>query len=256
MIDIVIVNYNYGKYIIPLLNSLLKCQDVSFINQTITVVDNKSKDDSVQLITDWLYNKDFSCNLIMSENKGYAHAVNLGARINKSKYIMILNADMLVLDSFWKEKFIDTFESEKNIAVVGCKLIDQFKKVVGAGTMGTFQRRQFRAYGVNDSAIPSDIFNQPADCINVCGAAYMVRRDIFEKLGGFDEDFFMYYEEEFFSIKVQKLLGMKVRYIPYTTFLHYSNPSGKFNNENRYQRISGKTFIRKCKEIGIQGVQV
>lgn len=255
MIDIVIVNYNYGQCIIPLLNSLVNCQKSSLIKQKIIVVDNGSADGSDILLNKWFHGKPLEEYLFfaLGENRGYAKAVNFGANHGTSKYIMLLNSDMLVLDNLWKEKFLKAFKVYENTAVVGCKLIDQYGKVVGAGTEGTFQKRQFRAYGVYDSEDTNAIFNKPASCINVCGACYMIKRHIFNQLKGFDEDFFMYYEEELFSIKVQKLLNMKVMYIPYTKFLHYSG-SHKSGNENKYQKISSEIFIRKCKEIGIEGV--
>jgi GT2 family glycosyltransferase len=255
-VDIVIISYNYKQFIVPLLNSLEECQKVSNVVQKIIVVDNNSTDGSKEVLKEWFGQRPsggYSLNLL-NENKGYAYAVNYGARCGNYKYIMILNADMLVLDINWKEKFLKTFQLNPKTAVVGCKLIDQFNKVVGAGTGGTIERRQFRAYGVEDNSHPSEIFNQMAHCVNVCGAAYMTKRHIFNQMGGFDEAFFMYYEEEYFSIKVQKLLGMLVVYTPFTKFLHYSNPL-KVNNENKYQRISGGIFVKKCREeLGIQGV--
>jgi hypothetical protein len=63
----------------------------------------------------------------------------------------------------------------------------------------------------------------------------------------------MYHEEEFFSIKVQKVLGMNVVYTPVTKFLHYSSLH-KQGNENKYIRESGEIFVKKCKEIGIEEV--
>lgn len=256
MVDIIIISYNYDKYIIQLLDSLVHCQKTSKIEQKIIVVDNNSTDKSKALLTEWFKNKTpeyFSLNLLM-ENRGYSYAVNYGAKQGNNKFIMILNADMLVLDNKWKEVFVNTFNLSK-VAVVGCKLINQFNKVVGAGTIGSFQKRRFRAYGVRDTDNKEDIFNQGANCINVCGACYMVRREIFEKLGGFDEDFFMYHEEEYFSFKVQKLLDMWVVYTPYTKFLHYSSPH-KAGNESKYVPKASEIFVKKCKEeLKIEGVQ-
>jgi len=252
MIDIVIISHNYRQYIKPLLYSLNDCNHN--VSQKIIVVDNNSTDGSRELIKDWFVNKNYGgykyC--LLPENKGYSYAVNYGAKMGDNPYIMILNVDMLVLDEDWKEKLLRVFDSNPGIGVVGCKLVDQFNKVVGAGTTGTFQKREFRAYGVDDSDNPKDIFNQKADCINVCGACYMVRREVFEKLGGFDEDFFMYHEEEYFSFKVQLVLGKLVFYTPITKFLHYSSPH-KAENESKYISEAHKIFVRKCKEeLGIE----
>ena len=254
MIDIVIVSYNYDKYIVPLLNSLVTCQTTSNIDQTIICIDNKSTDNSRKLIKNWFENRRFDkykyC--LLSENRGYSYAVNHGARMGNNPYIMILNADVYVLDFNWKEKLLKIFNDNSSIAVIGCKLIDQFDRVVGAGTEGTFEKRNFRAYNVEDSVCENAVFNRPAKCINVCGACYMVRRSVFEKLGGFDEDFFMYHEEEYFSFKVQKLLEMDVYYTPYTKFRHYSS-SHKAKNESKYISEAHKIFVRKCKEeLGLE----
>lgn len=254
MIDVVIVNYNYSQYIIPLIESLVNCQEKSEVMQKIICVDNNSDDGSRKLLGDWFARKSsyrFSLKLLY-ENKGYARAVNIGAKEGGYPYIMILNADMLALDVMWKERFMRVFNSNPGIGVVGCKLVDQFNNVVGAGTVGTFQKREFRAYGVPDSDNPQDIFNQKENCINVCGACYMVKRDIFERLGGFDEDFFMYHEEEYFSFKVQLIEKKIVFYTPIVKFLHYSSPH-KAKNESKYIKQAGEVFVRKCKnELGLE----
>lgn len=254
MIDIVIVNYNYDKYIIPLLDSLNNCNQN--ILQKIIVVDNNSSDNSKQLLLNWFRGRNpLKFNLqLLAKNFGYAKAVNFGVRQGNSKYIMILNADMLVLDKNWKEKFLEMFQLNSRTMVVGCKLIDQFNKVVGSGVTGTFNERKFRVYGVPDNDSPKEIFNQMAYCVSVCGAAYMTRRHIFQELGGFDEDFFMYYEEEYFSFKVQKLKNGLIAYTPFTKFLHYSD-SLKSVNENLYLQKSGKIFEKKCREeLGLIGI--
>jgi len=253
MIDVIVINYNYADYVISLLNSLNDCQRTSSIFQKIICVDNNSTDNSKQYLKSWFENRPFGYTCcFLEKNSGYSFAVNQGARLGDSQYIMILNADMLVLDNFWKEKFLKVFNLNLGVGVVGCKLVDQYGKVVGAGTVGTFHKREFRAYGVNDSDNPNDIFNQQAECINVCGACYMVKRKVFEKLGGFDEDFFMYHEEEYFSFKVQKILDMKVIYTPSVKFLHYSGVH-KATNESRYIKRAGQMFVKKCKqELGLE----
>jgi hypothetical protein len=257
MIDIVVINFNYQNYLVPFLNSLIECQKYSIIKQKIIIVDNNSTDNSRAALKTWYEHLNIgNCQIeLLNENRGYAYAVNYGAKQGLYPYIMILNSDMLVLDYYWKETFLKTFRMYENTGVVGCKLINQFNKVVGAGTEGTFQQRKFRAYNVEDSDDPKEIFNKTANCVNVSGCCYMVKREVFDKIGGFDEDFFMYHEEEYFSFKVQLLLKMKIMYTPLTKFLHYFD-SHKSGNELKYMPKSHGVFIKKCKEeLNLEGVQ-
>lgn len=258
-VDLIIITFNSQDYLEPFLKSIQKFVQVPY---ALYIIDNASSDKTQEILEDFkkqMFTSTYPLTRLRvvynNNNLGYARAVNQGVRLGKSPYILILNADLLFLEDS-VSKMLKIMEEDKNIGVLGPKLINEKGLIVGAGTYGSFQKRFFKFFGEIDNDDPDSPFNRQTDCINVCGAVYLTRRDLFEELGGFDEDFFLYYEEEFFSFKVQILKKMRVVYTPITKIIHYWKAE-KFLNP-ACQRIIAKSrgiFLKKCYELGLRNVQ-
>lgn len=235
MIDIVIVNWNSGHLLLNCINSISAYRG-DFVYQII-VVDNFSSDQSIDLVRDHCGIK-----FVMSQrNLGFGKACNLGAQYATSDMLLFLNPDA--------ELFSDTlanaapFTSDpifKDIGVFGVQLID------GAGRVARSCARFPNVSGFIVGATKLDRFfphlGHPMvewDHANsryveqVIGAFFLVRRFLFAELNGFDEQFFVYFEEVDFSIRA-RAAGWKSFYIAGAQAFHFG---GGTSNQVRARRL-------------------
>jgi GT2 family glycosyltransferase len=211
---IVVVSYNSARYLAPCLEAALRASD------NVVVVDNASADDSVAVIRTLPQPK----LIANSTNKGFAAAVNQGIEALDAEFVVLLNPDAVMETSL--EPLIQAC-SMPGTAAVGGKLIDED----GLLQTGFCVRRfptpaalAFEALGLNriwpsnpvnrryrcgdlDLAVPQPV-EQPA------GAFLMIRRSVWEELGGFDERFFPIWFEEVDFLKRAAAQGCAIRYTP------------------------------------------
>ena len=234
MIDlsIIIVNYNVKEFLLNLLDSIKHAS--KNISTEIIVVDNNSDDDSIQLVK----NKFPSVITIEnSVNVGFGSANNQGLEICKGKNILLLNPDTLVREDTF-EKMINFLARNKDIGLAGCKVLNP------DGSLQLACRRSFpkpwvsltKVTGLSSLFPKSKLFakynltyldeNKSYEVDAVSGSFMMLTRETYEKVGGFDTDFFMYGEDLDLCYRVQKN-GYKVFYISETEIIHYKGESTK-----------------------------
>jgi len=207
MVEFVIINYNTGELTCQCIESIF---DTYSRNALINIVDNASADDSVKYISDRYPQLAIIRN---EQNYGYAKAVNIGVRTTSSELVLVSNSDV-------------TFHPNSiNIAA------QMLKDDAGIGVSGIFQYfpdgRPQRSYGsfpgyklgLMDMLLLTNIQEQLSGLVRKIrvnsnkikeveyadGAALMIRREIFDKLNGFDENFFFYTEETDFCKRVKNL---------------------------------------------------
>lgn len=202
-LDVVIVNWNAGDQLLDCLQSLSHaCQNPVFQLSNCVVVDNASTDGS----SDGVEELSLPISLIKNrKNTGFAAASNQGAEAGSSEYILFLNPDVrLYPDSLAKALVFLAQPQNAAVGILGAQLIDE---------NGVVQRNVarfpspgdlfFQMLGL-DRVWPSRFHplfltewehqdNRAVD--QVPGAFFLVRRPLFEKLNGFDERFFMYFED-------------------------------------------------------------
>lgn len=219
-LDIIIVNWNSGKQLYNCLTSIKKAQHHTFNLTRICVVDNASSDNSLI----GTQNLDLPLEIINNkENKGFAYACNQGASKSRSNYILFLNPDAeLYEDSLWKSlDFMENNPNNKDVGILGIQLIDE--KLEISRSCARFPKPTFyytKMFGLN-KLLPS-LFKshfmtewnhqETMKVDQVIGAFFLVRGSLFQDLGGFDERFFVYYEEVDFSFRAYKL-GWKSIYL-------------------------------------------
>lgn len=202
MIDlsVIVLSYNTKELLKNCLVSILSSIDGKFLYEII-VVDNASFDGSPEMVR-----KDFKKVKITEnkENLGFARGCNIGVKASKGKYVLFLNSDTEVLD----KGFISMTEfMDKNpkVAILGGRL---------ENNDGSIQRSCGKFYNLFNLLImllglerfgflrssPGKI--QKVDWVS--GACMMVRSDIFKKLSGFDESFFMYVEDMEICFRAKK----------------------------------------------------
>jgi len=224
-IDFVIISYNTKQLTLDCINSIIfSAYEYNF---SITVVDNNSSDETVSAIKT-IYPE---VNIIeLKENLGYAKAVNIGMKNTFSKFTVVLNADVIFLKDTVKHIF-EAMESDEKIAV--CGVNQQYPN-------GDFQRSFGQvpslALGVKDFLfishfnhhfIASNKVVQNITTIDVGyadGAILCFRRELFNSLNGFDEDYFFYTEEADFCHRAQKA-GYRVILACKATAIHYRGAS-------------------------------
>jgi GT2 family glycosyltransferase len=195
-LSIVILSYNTKNLTLVCLKSIVyrykaKLQKKEF---EIIVVDNNSSDNSAYCIKDYIVSIKYGgiINLIQSEeNLGFAKGCNLGARFAKGKYLLFLNSDTQVLDKGFI-KMVQFLEENPKVAILGGKL----KNIDGSlqPSVGKFYNLFnlfFLLLGKDNRQSPKDI----ARVDWVSGACLMIRKDIFNRIKGFDGHLFMYMED-------------------------------------------------------------
>jgi len=210
-LDIVIVNWNSGG----LLNNCLISIEKSNLKElflNIIVVDNGSSDDSLDSVTCGVKYKLIK----QKDNIGFAKACNIGLLQSSSRYVLFLNPDTEVrLDTF--QKAINRMEENSNISVLGVKYIDENGNI----TPSCSRFPKLRYY-LNDiiglskiypkifyhATIMLDMdFSKSAFVDEVSGAFFFCRRSVLDRVGDFDERFFLYYEELDLAYRIKKRGG-------------------------------------------------
>ena len=200
-ISIIIVNYNTLDLTVDCIDSIIThTHDVEY---EIIVVDNDSTDGSKEFLS-----KDKRIKYIQSgENLGFGRANNLGYEYSSGKYVFLLNSDTILLNNAIKE-FYDRMETAPpQIACMGCLLTGKKgERIHSYGKFPTIGNEIVRRGIPFRKKMPwlSTGFDYPnvdyldEHCFTVeyvTGADLFIRRDVIEKYGLFDKDFFMYYEE-------------------------------------------------------------
>lgn len=220
-LSVVIVNYNVRYFLELCLKSVEAA--ITSIDAEIIVVDNNSSDESCKMI------KQLFPNIHLLENKdnvGFSKANNQGVAVAKGDYVCILNPDTVVAEDTFSQ-LIDFSESIDNIGIVSCKLID------GAGKFLPESKRNIptrlvairKLIGLSKSYYASNIKEGEVGKSSVfVGAFMLLKRSLYESVGGFDERYFMYGEDIDLSFSVLNT-GYNNYYYGKTTVIHYKGES-------------------------------
>lgn len=255
-VSIIIINYNTVKLTLNAINSIL--EKTKNLKYEIIVVDNGSTDKSVEVLEklDRVRYKDVVF-VKSKKNLGFGKGNNYGVKYSKGKYIFLLNSDTLLINNAVKELY-EFMENNKNVGICGGNLYSEDLKP---------------AHSFNESlpSIKNEIldiilFNKLKSIIlkkrldfnysikeknvgYITGADLMIKKSLFKKIGEFDKDFFMYYEETELSNRV-KQEGLAIVSLPKAKIIHLEGKSFKFKEfrsktmyESRYKyykKVYGK----------------
>ena len=231
-LSIIIVNYNVKEFLQNLLHSIDKAS--LNISHEIIIVDNASDDGSVELISE----KFPSVKLIANtENLGFGKANNQALEIASGKYLLLINPDTIVSEDTL-DKMIRFFEDNSEAGLAGCKILNpdgslqlacrrsfpgpwtSFCKVTGLSTLFP-KSKLFARY--NLTYLDED---KTYEVDAISGSFMMMRKETYDKVGGFDEEFFMYGEDLDLCYRIQQA-GFKVFYSHTTQIIHYKGESTK-----------------------------
>jgi len=212
MLDIIIVNWNAGRQLKEAVHSIYKHHDD--LVSAIIIVDNHSTDDSVVAVGS-LGSPPCDLRIIHnSENRGFAAACNQGSVFARGEYLLFLNPDTVLHERSLRVP-LDYLEQQKNtdIGIASIQLFDQSGRIArSCGRFPTLQIFLAHCLGINRLApfMELNLFreewahDQTETVDHVIGAFYLIRRSVFESLRGFDERFFVYFEDMDLSLRAYR----------------------------------------------------
>jgi len=219
-ISIILVNYNGADVLIDCLNSLEKF--IPRDNCELIVVDNNSQDNSLDILND----KFPHIKLIkLSKNVGFGAGNNAGAKVAKGEFLFLLNTDTILTNNILPH-LLELMSENPDVGIIGPKLLFpdgsfQISFSPEISIKGEFAARKLHknAENKNKLHIIEQDFQDIQEVDIVVGAAFFIRADLFNLLGGFDEKFFMYFEESDLCQRV-RTKGYKVLYTPHVSLIH------------------------------------
>ena len=201
-VSVIIVNWNGLGWLDGCLDALRHQEVPAF---EIIVVDNASSDGSA----DHVRSSHPDVRLIaLSDNRGFAGGNNAGAAGARSDYLVFLNNDTRVRRG-WLQALIDVAERDPSVGLVTSQIVymDEPDVVDSAGDGYLRAGGGFKHF----HGLPAASASSSREVFGACGGAFLIRRALFEALEGFDEDFFMVYEDVDLSYRA-RLLGARVIY--------------------------------------------
>jgi GT2 family glycosyltransferase/glycosyltransferase involved in cell wall biosynthesis len=212
VVSVVLVNYRGAEDTITCLRAF---DEVNWPRERLEliVVDNDSGDDSVERIRAAVPS---ALVIDAGSNTGFAGGCNLGVSRATGEFVGFINNDARP-DADWVSEAVAAFEAEPSVGSVASKVLDWEGKLIDYvdGSLTWFGMGYKREVEKPDSAA----FNVPKDVLFGTGAAMFVRAALYREVGGFDERFFMFYEDLDFGWRLN-LLGHRVRYVPTSVAYH------------------------------------
>lgn len=228
-VSIIIVNYNTAGIITSCISSILMQKNVTY---EIIVIDNASTDNSLEI----LRKIDFPGKLIASsENLGFGRGCNLGFRDAKGRYILLLNPDANLRQGSDLRRMVSYMDNHVECGMMGPSLVHKEKSALPH-------------FDYPGEDYPGHLIGAlPGDIAWIIGACMMIPYVVYEGVGGFDEDYFLYAEETDLALRIRQR-GLKISYYPDVAVDHVGGASETKTplRETRLRRQNGKLlFYRK-----------
>jgi N-acetylglucosaminyl-diphospho-decaprenol L-rhamnosyltransferase len=236
-ISIIIVTYNNEKEIKICIESIL----LSNSDLEILIVDNYSNDKTLQIL------KTFGNKIKIIEsgkNLGFGKASNLGAKEANGEYLIFLNPDTKNIANNFFEKLVTYLEKNFSYGLISPAIINSEKKIVKSvrklpTAFGAFREYILGQKGAYDFYQPSYDGLCAVECI--VGACIAIKKDFFNKLGGFNEKYFMYFEDIELCREINKA-GFKIGYLPNLQIEHVVGASGFGQPTSSFAKTSSRKY--------------
>ena len=256
-VSIVIPHWNNVDVLSECLESI---SNTNFENFETIVVDNASTDNSVASVRSNYPNVKLIEN---DKNYGYAGGCNIGAEAASGDFLIFLNNDT-VQEKDWISNLIKTINSDDKIAAVQPKILNYYDRNVfdyAGGSGGhmdiycfPFARGRIFSFQENDEGQ----YNNKEKCFWSSGTCFMVRRELFQKAGGFDESFFAHMEEIDLCWRLYAM-GFEVWVEPDSVVYHknaltlpmHSHKKYYLNHRNSLLMLLGNYSIKNVFLVGI-----
>ena len=255
-VSVIIVNYNTLELTKNTIESVF--EKTKGLNYEIILVDNASTDGSVEFFESNYKNKIIF--IKNNENLGFGRANNKGIEIAKGKYIFLLNSDTLLMNNAIKILF-DFMEKNIECGVCGGNLFDRDNRPIHS-----FKKELVNIYSDFDfiknfilkfiykKRIDFNYTNKNIEVGYITGADMFIRKKILEKVGIFDSDFFMYFEETELTSRI-KSTGKKIISVPQAKIIHLEGKSTQFK-ERKFRMFTESKYKYFYKVFSLREVKL
>jgi GT2 family glycosyltransferase len=230
-VSIIIPSKNSYKTLRTLIESLF--EKTNYKNFEVVLVDNNSKDSNVLSYYSKI-TKEYPIQIIpFNEKFNYSKAINIGASISKSEILLFLNNDMEIITPDWLTELVQ-WAMIPEIGVVGGKLLYDNDSIQHAGVVIGLQGFVGHLY----LHAPDHYFGLLGsvdwyrNISAVTGACQMVRKSVFNELGGYDEEFKLVFSDVDFCLRAIKK-GYRIVYSPFAILKHLQGKSRGYTSPRR-----------------------
>jgi GT2 family glycosyltransferase len=239
-ISIVIVSYNTCRILDECIASIRR---ETVCAHEVIVVDNASADESCRMLRE---NYPDVTLIENSENAGFARANNQGFAQARGKYFFMLNSDTVILDGAI-DKLFEFMESNPDVGICGPRNIGrdgkmQFNCDHFPGFWSTlwlysnFINRFPNVKMFKRSRMRYWDYSEIKDVEMMTGCSLLIKSDMYKRLGGLDNNYFMYFEETDLCYRVVQN-GYRIVFVPYASIIHYGGESSQSQTK---QSVIGK----------------
>jgi len=267
-IAVVILNWNGAKLLEQFLPSVVAYSEEA----TIYVADNASTDNSIEIIQ----SKFPQITIIKNEgNYGFAKGYNVALQQVEEDYYALVNSDIEVTEN-WLAPILSVFDNEGNVGIIQPKILDYKNKAyfeyagAAGGYIDKFGYPYCRGRMFDTLEKDQGQYNDDVDIFWASGACLFIRKDIYRKLNGFDDDFFAHQEEIDLCWRAFNL-GYTAKYTsksvvyhvggatlnegnPRKTFLNFRNSLLMLTKNLPERKLFLILFLRLCLD-GLAGIQ-
>lgn len=252
-LTISIVNYNTGDYLIRCLDSIDKVKDEVFFE--VYVVDNNSSDDSLSKAKKSYPKLNYILN---HDNFGFGKAHNQVLKKVKSEYVLILNPDV-ELKSGELGEMIKFMDDNPSVGAATPEIV-----LPGGGIDLTAHRgfptpwASFIYYVLGDDSLYHLTYkdmNKPHEVDAITGAFFLTRKFVLDKVGLFDEDYFMYAEDIDLCYRIKEA-GLKIMYVPSIKILHHKGISTGLKKHSLEQSTASIETRRKMTDYFFETMKI
>ena len=180
--SIIIINYKTADLTLNCVESLLNLNTSH--NCEIIVIDNNSQDNIKEILES--IDSDKVKLIINDKNLGFAQANNIGAKLAKGKYLLFLNSDTEVKEDIFTSAY-NIFNNNPNVGLISPLIVDE-QNNEQKNAYGGWPRLKNLIFNKLNKKIKNDI-----DWLSGC--SLFIKKDLFKKINGFDENFFLYFED-------------------------------------------------------------
>jgi GT2 family glycosyltransferase len=230
-LSIIIVSYRGWKPLRECLNSLAFVRGASIFKYEVIIVDNDSDDGSIDE-----FKSDYPDFIFISNkvNGGFANGCNLGSTSAKGDYFLFLNPDTVASESEVAKLLVRAKENPGHF-ITSCRQVNingkeskAFGLFPGFGTLTGIERAIYKILNRKKIATKTEEKNNIITPDWVSGSVMMIKKETFRKIGGFDEDFWMYYEDTDICRRARNLKG-EIAYHTDITIQHNHGGSSRIN---------------------------
>lgn len=236
IVSIVVLNYN-GKQFLDACVASIEAQ--TFQNFELILVDNASADASWEhMVNRW---EGAHVLIRNDENLGYAEGNNVGLRVARGQFLVVLNNDTVV-DPEWLAELLKAAERHPEYGMFSSQIRSYAQPEI-LDTIGVILYRDGMSRGLGRLE-PADRYSEPRDVFAPSGCAGFYRREMLEQVGLFEKDYFAYCEDTDLGFRGQ-LAGYRCRYVPTArVYHHYSATTGKYSPLKAYLVERNHLYLR------------